>query len=185
VSKIDRSIEAALEASTVIPHDTIAQWCRDADELGTLALLYRLTAEGHERIEPPLAVGEACTLMRRYFLECIRLDPQDGLAITRHEAAWTLEAWLDHLTTMPGTSDVVREAVEAVTQLYLAGSPEVQNAIETGFLEHVLEQTRLRPLFEHWRDDPRLRGSWDAALAWGDAHPDLTKRLRERGLAGA
>lgn len=65
-----------------------------------------------------------------------------------------------------------------VTELYLASGEDVRAAIETGFLEHVLEQERLRQYFSHWGADERLREPWENALAWGEAHPDFTKRLR-------
>ena len=61
-----------------------------------------------------------------------------------------------------------------------SSAEEITAAIETRFLEHVLEQERLRPWFEDWASDERLRESWEAALAWGKAHPDFTKGLRVR-----
>jgi len=181
VSDLGNAIAAALQSPESIPKERVVAWCREAQDVETLALLYRLTGEAYERIEPPLGKDETCSLIRRYLLECIRLDPQDGVALTRYEAAWTLQAWFDHLAGGPEKAgDVLLETAAAVTRLYLDGDSAVREAIETGFLEHVLEQERLRPLFEHWHADERLREAWQAALAWGEAHPGFTKGLREK-----
>jgi len=61
-----------------------------------------------------------------------------------------------------------------VTELFLTSGDEIRNALETGFLEHALESQGLRPYFEHWSEDPRLKDTWDRALEWGIAHPDFS-----------
>jgi hypothetical protein len=183
MSIIRRAIEEALGSDAVIPRERVVAWAHEAQDPQTLALLYRLTGKAYERIVPELGKEETCRLIRRYLLECIRLDPQDELAFDRYEAARTLEAWFDHLADAEGAWDVLSESAADVTTLFLAGTEEVRTAIETGFLEHVLEQTRLRPLFSDWQRDDRLRAAWENALAWGEAHPRFTKSLRERGAS--
>ncbi|MEO7932457.1 MAG: hypothetical protein ABIT76_04785 [Chthoniobacterales bacterium] len=114
-----------------------------------------------------------------YLLRCIRDDPQDGDTPTRYEAAGELEVCFDDIAKRSDADDMLTELAAAVTQLFLASDESVQRAIETGFLEHVLEQPKLRRFFAHWEGDDRLREAWDCALAWGEAHPNFTKGLRD------
>jgi hypothetical protein len=184
MSDLTPAVQAALDSDTPISRDLAVEWCRRADDIRTLALLYRLTGEAYERIQPPLGQQETCRLIQRYLLECIRLDPQDGAAFSRFEAAEVLVIWFQHLSRLgEDTTPVLRDAASAVTQLYLESNAEVRNAIETGFLEHVLEDEEFRPLFSGWAQDHRLREAWQFALAWGEAHPGSTRRWATR-LAG-
>lgn len=59
-----------------------------------------------------------------------------------------------------------------MTEVYLASDEDAQYTIETGFLEHACETAAVRPYFDHWASDERLREAWERALAWGTAHPD-------------
>ena len=76
---------------------------------------------------------------------------------------------------MNDTREILQSAVDAVTTLFLAGDDDVRRAIETGVLEHVLEQAPMRPLFSHWAHDERLQDAWRQALAYGKAHPNFMK----------
>ena len=75
---------------------------------------------------------------------------------------------------MKDTSAVLTAAAADVTELFLASGEDVRTAIETGFLEHILETAALRPYFERWSRDSNLREAWERALEWGKAHPDYT-----------
>lgn len=76
-------------------------------------------------------------------------------------------SWFQHLSRLGDeTAPALGEAVSAVTALYLASDDDVRTAIETGFLEHVLEDEEFRPSFAAWSEDDRLRPAWRAALAW-------------------
>jgi hypothetical protein len=120
----------------------------------------------------------ACTFIRRYLLRCILEDPKGGRAFSRHEGAGILEEWFDNLAEMEGTGDILLGVVTAVTDLFLSGDDQVRRAIETGFLEHVFDQRKLRHLFSDWAYDERLQDAWQHALAWGDTHPNFMKSLR-------
>jgi hypothetical protein len=177
MSEVAMAVQAALDCETPIARELVVEWCRGADDVKALALLYRLTDEAYERIQPPLGQQESCRLIQRYLLECLRLNPEDGVAFSRYQAAWTLVSWFQHLSRLADTTPVLRDAASAVTQLYLESDAEVRTAIETGFLEHVLEDEEFRPLFAGWEQDGRLREAWQAALAWGEAHPGFTRGL--------
>ena len=185
MSDVAAAVQAALDGDAPIPRDLAVRWCQCADDVRSLALLYRLTGEGYDRIQPPLGQQETCRLIQRYLLTCLRLNPQDGSSFNRYEAAWTLRGWFQHLSRLADDcTQVLRDAASAVRQLYLESEAEVRTAIETGFLEHVLEDEEFRPLFADWAQDDRLREAWQAALAWGEAHPGFTRRLASRQPGG-
>jgi hypothetical protein len=174
------AIQAAIESDEPIERERVRDWIRDATDLKTVALLYRLSYEAWNRIKPNLEKDETCQLICRYLLLCIRENPQEGTVLPRFEAAGELESWFDHLSNTEGAQENLREVAAAVTTLYLESDTDVRLVIETGFLEHVLEQAKLRPLFSHWADDERLREGWQQALAWGEAHPDYMRGIREQ-----
>lgn len=180
MDELRATIQTALQSRDSIVREHVREWIREARDLETLALLYRLTDEAWDRIDPRLEGYETCVLIRRYLLRCIRENPQNSIALPRQEAAGELEGWFDHLANKENTQDILQDVSAAVTELFLTGDDEIRCAIETGFLEHVLEQSRLRGWFSHWADDERLRDAWQHALAWGEAHPDYMKGLRDR-----
>jgi hypothetical protein len=184
MSEVASAVQAAIDSGTPIPRDLVVEWCQAADDIRSLALLYRLTGEAYERIQPPLGQQETCQLIQKYLLACIRLNPGDGCAFSRYQGAWTLLSWFQHLSRLADTTPVLRDVASAVTQLYLESDAEVRTAIETGFLEHVLEDEEFRPLFAGWAHDNRLREAWHAALAWGEAHPGFTRGLATRQADG-
>ena len=94
---------------------------------------------------------------------------------SRFAATQSLLDWLYNLAEMGEEhSPILTQAAAAITEFYLASNHEVQHAIETGLLEHVLEMVSLRPYFEHWSADSRLSDAWRRALKWGEAHPNKT-----------
>jgi len=184
-----REIDAAILNEDVIQREKVVLWIEAASDLSTLAKLYRLTGESYNRIQPDLGMEMTCGLIQRYLLECIRQDvpqdvPGDEEIEGRWEAAQTLHMWFCNLLDAEGTSAVLDRAARAVTDLFVASGEDVRNAIEQGFLEHVLETAALRQYFEIWASDPRLRVAWERALKWGEAHPDYTwgllRELRDK-----
>jgi hypothetical protein len=178
MDELEASIHVALGSGDPIPRELVREWIQRADRVEADAMLYKLTDEAWNRIEPPLEGQETCTLIERYLLRCIRENPQGGGALSRYEAAGAREAWFDHLSSTEDGPNRLQTVVAAVTDLFLRGDDQVRLAIETGFLEHVLEQPTLRPLFSHWAHDDRLQDAWQACLAWGEAHPNFVKNFR-------
>ncbi|HKW61596.1 MAG TPA: hypothetical protein VJN89_03540 [Candidatus Acidoferrum sp.] len=174
------AIRTALHSNNSINRESVRNWIREASDVETLALLYRLTDDAWSRITPCLEGEETCGLIRRYLVRCILENPDENIALPRQEAAGELEVWFDHLSAKKDTQKMLKDVVAAVTELFLNGDDEIRSAIETGFLEHVLEQDSLRPWFSHWAEDERLSKTWQRALAWGQAHPDYLKGLRKQ-----
>ena len=168
-------IDVALSNQDPISKDKVLLWIESPKDLPTLAKLYSLTDEGYYRIDPELGKIATCSLIQRYLLECIRQDVADSEEIEgRWEAAQSLHSWFRHLVEMNDTSEILNGATHAVTELFLISGEEIRIAIEQGFLEHALETAALRPYFEYWSTDARLRETWSRALKWGKAHPDFT-----------
>jgi hypothetical protein len=178
MNQLRDAIQSALESEGPIPRQQVRQWIQSADSVEAEALLYQLTRDAWNRIEPRLESDETSALIQRYLLRCIRDDPEAGVVLSRYEAASELERWFDYLAEREDAHDIVQGLVIAVTDLFLGSDDNVRRAIETGFLEHVLEQRKLRHWFSHWAVDERLHEAWRLALAWGDAHPNFVKGLR-------
>jgi hypothetical protein len=177
----DTEITAELLTDTPIPREKVVRWIDAATDLLTLAKLYRLTDEGYYRIQPDLGRDASCALIQRYLLRCIQEGVSDNDEIQdRFEAAQSLHVWFCHLLERKDTSAVLRAAADAITELFLASGEDVRTAIETGFLEHVLETAALRPYFDHWSRNSNLKEAWGRALVWGKAHPDYTWGLLQQ-----
>jgi hypothetical protein len=168
-------IDAALSSQKVIPREKAARWIEATTDLPTLAKLYKITGEGYYRIEPELGKELECKVIQNYLMECLRQDVKDNEEIeSRWEAGGTLHGWLRQLLECGDCDEVIKSCARVITEIFLGGDAIVRDTIETAFLEHSLESTGLRPYFEHWSEDPRLREAWDRALEWGMAHPDFS-----------
>lgn len=115
MTDVKRAISEALTSDSRLTREMVREWLRGANDLETLALLYRLTDEAWHRIDPHVELEETCSLIQTYLLQCIREDPQDDWALTRYEAAWQLEAWFDHIASLPAdTRAILRDAEAAI-----------------------------------------------------------------------
>lgn len=168
-----RDLDAVLDGDSPIARDDVLRWIEKATDLPTLSKLYRLTGEHYYRIQPDLGKDAECTAVQRYLLECIRQNVQGGDQIQdRWEAAETLHLWFRQLVEMGDADDVLGRGAKAITELFLNSDEEIRTAIEQGFLEHALESIAVRPFFQSWSSDARLKETWERALEWGKAHPD-------------
>jgi hypothetical protein len=180
---VKSQIDAALSSHDTIPREKVLSWIQSTNSLAELAKLYKLTGEGYSRIQPELGKTATCSLIERYLLECIRQDiGHDDEVYGRWEAADVLHIWLRRLLETGEASQEIDGVARAVTHLFLTSDGGVRIAIEQGFLEHALETDGLRPYFEHWSKDSRLRESWKNAIEWANDHPDYTWNLRQEFL---
>jgi hypothetical protein len=176
-------IDAALSNQDPISKDKVLLWIEPATDLPTLGKLYRITGDGYYRIQPELGKAAECRAVRNYLLECIRQDVPDNEEIEgRWDAAATLHFWLRHLLEKGDASDEIEKTALAITDPFVTSEDEIRLAIEQGFLEHALESGGLRPYFEHWSKDARLRETWLAATQWADDHPDFSWNLHQELL---
>jgi hypothetical protein len=163
-------LDAALEGSEPVARVDVLRWIEKATDLPTLSKLYRVTGEHYYRIHPELGKDAACTAIQRYLLECIRQNVQGNEQIKdRREAAETLHLWFRQLVEMGDATDVLGRAAQAIRELFLNSDVEIRAAIEHGFLARALESVSVRPFFESWSSDLRLRETWGRALEWQSA----------------
>ena len=87
----------------------------------------------------------------------------------------SFQAWFLRLLELKKDA-VLRQAAQAITDLYLSDE-STRCTIETAFLEHALETAGLRPYFENWSRDERLREGWRMAMEWANAHPDYMAKI--------
>lgn len=179
MASLDSEIDAALQAKDPIPRQRVIAWIDNASELTTLSKLYQLTDTGYYRIAPELGMDATCGLIQRYLLECMRQNVEDNDAIqSRFEAGGSLHLWLRRLCETGCAAAVITRAARAITDLFLSDEA-IQDSVETAFLEHAMESAALRPYFEFWAADDRLRPAWERALEWGKAHPDFVWNLAQ------
>jgi hypothetical protein len=176
-------IDAALSSQEPISKDEVLLWLESPKDLPTMAKLYRLTGESYYRIQPELGPEAECKAVRGYLLECLRQDVLDDDQIAgRWEASRTLHLWLRQLLEMGAGPNEIEKTARAITELFLTSGEEIRLALQQGFLEHALESAGLRPYFEHWSQDERLRETWSAAIEWADDHPDWSWNLHQEFL---
>lgn len=184
---VGTDLDAAFLNDDEIPRDVFRRWMENATDVHTLSKLYRLKRDT-SRIQPRLEVEESCDVTQKYLFECIRANVQDDPDIERrYEATQSLQVWFCKMIESgdPDALIVLANQTRAVKELFLGGDEDVREALETGFLEHALETEALRPYFEDWGEDPRLKDTWERALEWGKDHPDFTwGMLRQLGRSG-
>ena len=182
MSTSNAEIDAALLGTGPISRDDVIRWIQSAnDDLSILSRLYGLTGKHYYRIEPELGSDATCGLILKYFLECIRQGVKDSDEIDgRWEAAQSLLGWFFHLLELGDSGDILTRAASSIKGLFLCSGADVQLAIEQGFLEHALETAALRPYFEDWSTDARLRPAWERAMEWAQDHPDFMRGMFEQ-----
>lgn len=140
--------------------------------------LLEFVRENRARIVPVPNDDWMCGELVAYYLDCITQAVRDvEVLMPPWEAADALVRLFNWLLLVP--ADGQERAVEFAIRLaerYREGSPEIQNRIETGFLEHALETPEARPIFDFWSRDPVLAERHSAALAWGLAHSARRER---------
>lgn len=165
-----KAVLSAIEATGSIPKDQVLAWMADAD-LETRGALYVLTDKAWSRIQPPLTMGEQCSFMAAYLLDCLETNPQSGnWTHSGFEAAWELASWLKHLDDTSGTVHVLQNVAQEIERIYRRADRETKDRIMAGLLDHAFEQKTVRRFFAHWQRDPVLRRAYELCAEWGDAH---------------
>ena len=163
------AVLTAMHANEVISRDQVIAWMANPN-IETRAAVYRLTNVAWDRIRPEIPGHQQCGFMLEYLIDCIRANREAGDYVhSGFEAAWELAAWLKHLHLRGETVFIERTATR-LAQLFRGEDAALQNRVETGALEHMLEEPALRPYFAVWADDPKLSAAYARALAWGEAH---------------
>ena len=152
-----------------IPLEHVRSWIRSPN-LETRGAVYRLTDVAWTRITPKLSPNEQLKFMCSYLLECVATNPESRDHLhSGFEAAWEFAAWLKHMNSI-GEDPIVKHAALELEALFRRGDPDTRVRIETGALEHILEEPALRGHFTHWENDSELAPTFRRSLEWGRAH---------------
>ena len=159
-----------LNSSEEIPKPKILLWMQLKD-ITAQGALYFLTNEKWDQIKPELTTDEICNFILKYLTTCIKENPPSADFIhTRYEAGWELSNWIKHLYAKgPQTHEWIFKIIHRLKNLYLEGSPEIQDCIVTATLEHIFEDKQLVKLFNDWPTDPKLNLAYEQALQWAQA----------------
>jgi hypothetical protein len=143
-------------------------------DVETKAIVYVLTDKAWSRIQPELSMSEQCTFMCDYLCDCLvagRATGETGDYLhSGFEAAWELAGWLKYLAHIEGASAIIKGVVSKLGEIYVTAKDSLRNRVETGALEHALEEPLLVPFFSNWRNDDQLGPAFDRALEWAVAH---------------
>ena len=151
----------------------IAGFIADESDLDVWSAVYLALGESFRRIKPEPGMEMTCSFIMRYLLRCIREDPSHEHVPFGHEAATDLAECLKlWASKLPETEPVLEWAARDIAQELTGGDARVRDTILNGMLEHALESARVRPFFEHWRNDPILGDAWRLAMEWAVAHGD-------------
>lgn len=167
------SLYEYLTTRNSIPLDALLEAMKSPD-LAEMARARYVLAHAYDRLtsEPDLITCRNFVI--DYYIKCIvenLIDDSmdDWSVLSRFSAArelrGLLEFWVDH--DLVEWADIL---VRRITSIFLEGDESIRNAIETGFLEHVLERADLVYLFDHWKSDPVFSEAYHEALKWGRAH---------------
>jgi hypothetical protein len=101
-----------------------------------------------------------------YFESCVRSEPKPKWTDMRCSGGWDLPRWFVRLWD-EGRHRRYFECIKALLEsLYLSGRRRRRECIEQAVLGPLFEREPLRELFEGWKDHPRLRPAYEAALRW-------------------
>lgn len=144
------------------------------DDLDVWSAVYEALSRSYDRIRPEPGMELTCSFMLKYLLRCIRENQRSSEDVhSGFEAAWDLAACLKHWSKrLPETDGILRLAEQQMREVYLSGDEQLRNRLETGTLEHALEEPRVRPYFAGWANDPTLREAWEPAMEWGQRHSE-------------
>jgi hypothetical protein len=168
-------IRSRLESNSAFSLAEVHRWMEDESSLELWTAVYQVLGRGFYRIKPEPDMDETCRFMTLYLLRCIHenIGDHEGPIPTCYEAAEVLALSLKHWANkLPETAPVMIETAQRITDAFHKATEEERNCLITGTLEHALESPKVRPFFEHWKNNPALAEEWQLAMEWALAHED-------------
>lgn len=156
-----------------IPRERVREWMSSAD-LSVLGAVWELVIENQkalDRIEPPLTEEEHDDFRLGYYELCMAANPHFDYGLSRYEAAREVYALFRRAPQEWVDDGFLPRVKDRLAALYRKSDADVRLAIETGALEHILEETRWQRFFEDWQSDPLLKEAYDRAMEWALQHP--------------
>jgi len=168
-----RRIESVLMTQGKVSKDAVLQWMQHSN-LEVLGAVHELVtySPNWERVDPPLEEADLLAFLIPFYRRCLLEDPKGEWALSRYEAAAAIASRFRALARdeEPGQQVLLVELKDLLAQVYLGNDSEVQAAIVTGALEHVLEEPRFRSFFADWSKHELLKQAYDLAMEWAICH---------------
>jgi hypothetical protein len=115
---------------------------------------------------PQLSFGEKFTENLRWFTNCLMDDPRPKWIDMRDTALWDMPRWFLRLWNEGKDRKYFEQIREILEELYPTGSRKLKNCIERAVLGPMFEKEPIREVFAAWKDNPKLRPAYEAALRW-------------------
>jgi hypothetical protein len=163
-------ILAALQSDGPVARDDVQRWIESGDLLAWGGV-YRLLDDAYARVEPEYG-DDTFRFMRDYLLRCLEENPLPGEFVHGgYEAAWELASVLKAWRRRGGrAAEAIRGIAVELEKIYRRGDDATRNRVLCGVLEHVFEDSGMRPHFTNWDRDPGLREAFRLAVEWGATH---------------
>ncbi|MEN6519807.1 MAG: hypothetical protein ABFD46_01455 [Armatimonadota bacterium] len=166
-------IEKTLKQNGSVSGDTVKRWMCNSS-LEVLGAVHELVTYSPywERIDPPLSEADLLPFLLSFYKRCLYEDPKGDWSLSRYEAAAAIVSRFQALlpNKKPERQALLVKLKDLLVQCYLSDNPELQTAIVTGALEHILEEPRFRSFFTDWTKHPLLRRAYDLAMEWAIYH---------------
>jgi hypothetical protein len=166
-------LQALLATNATIPAKFVEELMA-SDNREDQADAYYCLSERWRKIRPERELWATAPFVLGFLIQsivepCERFDP-DSNVFSSYDAAHALVGAVRSLSDHPEGAEARDQFIEKIKTTFVAGDAAVRGCIETGFLEHVLEFSDLRPLFDSWKQQPDLREAYVRALEWGRNH---------------
>lgn len=161
-------LQSYVEAVGAIPSEEIEE-AFQTDDLLKLGILREIITSHWNRLDPALNVAKCSRVVVRYLLSCLEQNPEPSdYLLSRYESAHELLRLVRHWEN--GTQEfqcLMRETIESIRELYVRTDDKTRLCIETGFLEHLLENRLSLRWLNRWESDPITATAITDSLKWG------------------
>jgi len=166
-------IETVLTTKSLISDDKVKLWMMSSN-LEVLGAVHELVTYHPywELINPPLDETYLLAFLITFYKRCLQEDPKGEWVLSRYETAAVITSRFQALppNENPEKHILLIKLKDLLAQSYLSDDPELQTAVITGALEHILEETRFRDFFRDWIEHPQLKQAYNLALEWAICH---------------
>ncbi len=149
---------ASNNTKETIPQSMIMSAFNSSDhELKGIAYTIISTSTLSKNIKPCLSFNDYFHYVNDYIQYCIIENPDGDWSDSRYSACWDYANWFNCWFNSKGIDvkylEIIKENIE---KLYKNSDSEIQLAIETGFLEHILRNKKTIDFFSNWSQDEIL-----------------------------
>lgn len=140
------------------------------NDLLKIGILWEIVSSHWNRVNPKPDSVKCCRSIARYLLLCIERNPESqDFVCSNYEAARDLVSLMRHCE-QGGLEhqSLMSDVIEDLRQLYLRSDNPTRLCIETGFLEHFLENRAFLKWMKCWENDAATATAIADSLRWSD-----------------